>query len=789
MKISYNWISSYFESPLPKPAELADLITMHSFEVESIEEQGSDHVFDFKILPDRAHDCMSHMGIAREVEVLTGIKMKSNMDHKRDFFVSNKLQIEIDNVYDTPRFAGVLIENIKVGESPKWMKDFLESVGQKPINNIVDAANLCMLHRGQPMHAYDASKLKSKDGKLKIRVERTTAEGEKFMALGDKEYELPLGTLVVRDSHSGESLGIAGIKGGKASEIDETTTSIIIEAANFNSTRIRKTSQALRLRTDASMRFEKEITPELVMRAVEDMTALVLEMDPHVHIEGLVDLYPKKRNPYIIGVSLSEINLKLGTNLQSREVEDILKRFNFEYKKVRPVDEVVKSAPSFVGVPYKYGTSISYDAPQSFDCSAFVAYLYSQSGVALPRITVDQFAYGQEIAKESIQPGDAIFSKNGDGDEMAEFTTVIDGQTVSKKVVHSFSVEFPGLKIPEGVEHVGIYLGDNKVIHASGKWYKGEVVIEDLDSTPAFKEIRGYRRFSDNEERYVVTVPAERLDLMSKRAFLVSGNKEDLIEEIGRVYGYENVQSEPLKDTDFEPVVNKELYYSEEIRHVLKSEGFSEVVTYAFKDRGEVEVANPIARDKAYLRDSLLPGLEKAYEENKRNKDLLGIEKIKIFEIGKVFHKDREILSFASVPSVSEVLGQKIDTAEIDLGEMIESLPMLTVYDFKPEAPADIFKPFSPYPFITRDLAIFVPEGVEPSEVEEMFAPLLSDLCIKKTLFDSFLKTMPTGDKKQSYAWRFVFQSMDRTLTDVEINEIMKKVYDRLGQQKDFEIR
>jgi phenylalanyl-tRNA synthetase beta subunit len=524
------------------------------------------------------------------------------------------------------------------------------------------------------------------------------------------------------------------------------------------------------------------------MRAIEDMCALILEMMPEAKVKGLVDFYPRVRNPYIIGVSAEEVNRKLGLKLKSDEIESILDRFGFEYKKIRPVDFVVENAPSFAGVPYKYGSSISYDTPKCFDCSSFLAYLYSQAGVALPRITVDQFAYGSEISKDELQPGDAIFSKNGDDEEVSEFT--VQGEKINKRTVHTFSVEFPGLKIPDGVEHVGIYLGDNKIIHASGGWHKGQVVIEDLDQSPAFKEIRGYRRFSLNEERYAVTVPSERLDLMSKRAFLVSGNKEDLIEEIGRVYGYENIESIPLPNTEFEPVVNKELFYSTELRSSMKSKGFSEVITYAFKDKGEVEIENPLASDKKFLRSSLLPSLEDAVSKNKRNKDLLGLRDIKIFEIGRVFKEGREILSFASLPMVEEILGQKIDSPEVDLGEIIEGLPMAEEYLWGSESgEALTFKPYSEYPFIVRDLALFVPEGTKPEDVEDIFEPLLGELCVRKGLFDSFLKAMPDGSKRQSYAWRFVFQANDRTLLDEDANSIMGKISERLSEENNFEVR
>src|SRR3989344_4954330 len=155
MKFSYNWIKSYFAEPIPEPEELAKILTMHSFEVESVEKVGEDFVLDIDVLPNRAHDCFSHAGIAREVALITGVKIKE-IFHHRELPVSQKLATRIQDSSATPRIAGLFVENVSVKESPEWIKNFLSVLGLRPINNIVDATNLVMLHSGQPLHAYDA---------------------------------------------------------------------------------------------------------------------------------------------------------------------------------------------------------------------------------------------------------------------------------------------------------------------------------------------------------------------------------------------------------------------------------------------------------------------------------------------------------------------------------------------------------------------------------------------------------------------------------------------------------
>lgn len=721
---------------------------MHSFEVESLERTDSDTVLDVKVLPDRAHDCLSHWGIAKEVSALTDIPLKSDLFHVVDLQFTDKLFTEIEDEKDTARFLGAYIRGVEVRESPGWIQKALVSVGQKPINNIVDITNYVMLAYGEPLHAYDTKKLTEKEGHYVLVSERAHDE-EGFTALDGKTYTLAPDMLVIRDGNSKKTLGIAGIKGGEASKIDNDTTAVIIEAANFNPSLIRRTSQRLRLRTDASERFEKEIIPELALRALKEAVYLILQCaGSKVKVDGISDAYPKRRSPYRIGLGMRDIERKLGITISEDELVHILEKLGCSVRRVETRD-IVSLAESVLNAPYKLGASVSFDAPYAFDCSSLTAYLFSQIGYAIPRISVDQYFFARHIEEGDLVAGDLIF---------------LNSQTGK---IHDKSIEFmPGTEAKDGVDHVALYVGGGEVIHASPR--KGQVVREKISENENIRDhIVGFGRIIFDDVRYVVTVPLERLDLMSKRAFLVSGNKEDLIEEVGRMYGYENIPSVALPVTTFTPMVNKEFYYTHKLKRDLAANGYSEVMTYAFTDKGEVELANPLASDKKYLRASLLPLLEKAYKENVLNKDLLGLKEVKIFEIGKVFKDNKEVLVLAKMP----------DKTEVDLHAYIESQPEVESYDFEVPEVINQYAPISPYPFIVRDLALWVPEGTSPEEVEAVFAPHLTGLIVGSSLFDSFLKTMPDGTKKQSYAWRFIFQSHDKTLTDAEANLVMDTIY------------
>ena len=277
---------------------------------------------------------------------------------------------------------------------------------------------------------------------------------------------------------------------------------------------VRKTAKGLSLQTDASKRFENEITPELAIGGMNDLIALIKEVAGG-ELEGVVDVYPKPVKTYKIGISLRELNSILGTNLKAQEVEDIIKRFGWNHECVTPSMLVPNKAKELIGKPYKWGASVLNDAPEAFDCSSLTSYLYKEAGVRIPRVAVDQYVFSQKISKEDLLPGDLIFSKTNR----------------QARKPDEASIEFmPGTPVSGGVSHVGIYIGDEKVIHATDP--QG-VITEDLLGSNSFKDIVGYGRMAVvDEKRWCVEVPHERIDVRIK---------EDLAEEIGRIYGYEHI--------------------------------------------------------------------------------------------------------------------------------------------------------------------------------------------------------------------------------------------------------
>ncbi|MCR4330439.1 MAG: phenylalanine--tRNA ligase beta subunit-related protein [Patescibacteria group bacterium] len=781
MIISRNWLQTYFKEKLPSADKIAELLIFHAFEVESVEKQDDDFIFDIKVLPDRAHDCLSHRGIARELAVHLGTKIleKKKLLKISDEKANHVLYINVLEPGQCPRYTGLAIEGITVSPSPDWLKDYLESIGQKSINNIVDATNFVMFDLGQPLHAFDADKI---DGAITVRNANSK---EKITTLDGKELVLDEDALVITDDK--EPLAIAGIKGGKRAEVDTETKNIILEAANFFSTGVRKTSKHLGIQTDSSKRFENELSPEKTKEAIEVVANLILEIagDGNTKVGDIIDVYPRRGAPYVVGISAQEVSRALGISVSQDEVESIFKKFDFTYRIVKPAEEVVSLSQNLAGIPYKFGASVVFDAPNAFDCSSFIAYLFAQSGVAVPRMAVDQYAFGARVEVSELKPGDVVFSNTGVG-----------------KIYYETVGFMRGTKIPQGVDHCGLYMGDGKVIHATR--HQGKVVMEELASSEQFKNIVGYGRMVDKEDqtRLAVTIPHERLDIRIK---------ENLIEEIGRTYGYDKIPALAISAVTGKIAVNKPFFYANKIRDVLVREGFSEVYTSSFMKSGNVAVENPIATDKGFLRNDLRGNLLKSLELNFRNAPLLGLQSVKIFEIGRVFKKiseEKTILAIGvegkksrqEIEKIVEILTGEIGSdcngdikyhgemavMEIDMDTLIGKLPQPVEYA-APRAYSkenQVYQKISLYPFISRDIAVWTPTETKESDVLSIINKKAGELLVRTELFDVFEK-----EGRISYAFRLVFQSRERTLTDDEVNIIMETIAKTMNSNPGWEVR
>ena len=280
-----------------------------------------DCVVDFEITNNRP-DCYSIIGLAREAAAAFDKSMSHHepVVHGSDVgSIYEKLDVEVPAEKLCNRYTARMVANVKIGPSPKWMRQRLRANGVRPINNIVDITNYVMLEYGQPMHAFDYRYVG--DGTI---IVREAEEGEKLTTLDGNIRNLKPGMLVIADEN--KPIGLAGIMGGENSEIKDDTVTVVFESANFNGTSIRQTALALGMRTDASGKFEKNIDPMMTLPAVQRACELVEMLECGDVLDGIIDIINYVPQPHTVALEPEKINKLLGTNISEEAMISYLKR-------------------------------------------------------------------------------------------------------------------------------------------------------------------------------------------------------------------------------------------------------------------------------------------------------------------------------------------------------------------------------------------------------------------------------------------------------------------------------
>lgn len=283
-----------------------------------------DEIIEFEITSNRP-DCLGVLGIAREIKTIYDIGMKvrdTKFEVDRTQNINDILSVEVKNK-NCRRYSARIIKNIKICESPKFIQNRLKNSGIKPINNIVDLTNYVMLELGQPMHAFDYDKISAK--KL---IVGSSKENEKFVMLDEAERELNESMICIRDDE--KVLALAGVMGGKDSKVTDDTKTIVLESASFNFDIIRKTSRFLNLRTESSLRFEKNIDDNLVIDALDRFCSLVTEFSYGNVIDGTVDIVNESYKPISLNISSQYINNFLKTSISENEIIKIFTNLGME---------------------------------------------------------------------------------------------------------------------------------------------------------------------------------------------------------------------------------------------------------------------------------------------------------------------------------------------------------------------------------------------------------------------------------------------------------------------------
>ena len=356
MKFSYTWLRELVPGLKMDVTTLAQQITMKTAECEGVHDPGAfagasvaavasaensepDSIIeiDNKSLTNRP-DLWGHLGMAREVAAIAGLSVADPVEDLPAAASKGDLSISIKDSALCARFSGQRVENVKVEPSPLWMQYRLNSLGVNPINNLVDVTNYVLCELGQPMHAYDADLLGD------VIVVRAAHKDESILALNGEKYSLSPDDIVIADAH--KPVGIAGIIGGNDTAIRATTKRIVLEAASFPAAPVRKSSSRLKLRTDASMRFEKGQDPENTVRALARAVELLKQISPGCQAAPPIDVYARKSTPPKIQLDIDWAERKLGRKLSTDEVIKIFKSLVFGVEQL-DARKLLLSVPSW----------------------------------------------------------------------------------------------------------------------------------------------------------------------------------------------------------------------------------------------------------------------------------------------------------------------------------------------------------------------------------------------------------------------------------------------------------
>jgi phenylalanyl-tRNA synthetase beta chain len=283
MYISYNWLRELTGTILT-PREVRERLTMVGLAIDAVEEVGVDYVLDVEV-PSNRPDCLSHVGVAREVAVIESgqIIFPPANPARVEGSAESLTSVEIIDTDLCPRYAARIVRGVKIGPSPDWLAKRLETIGQRPINNVADITNYVLHELGQPLHAFDLAKLS--EHRIVVRRAR---EGEKLKTLDGVERELDTDMLVIADAQN--AVALAGVMGGEESEISNETTDVLIESAYFDPDSVRRTARRLGMDTEASRRFERGADYGGVIRAQERCVELICEIAGGVATENALDV-------------------------------------------------------------------------------------------------------------------------------------------------------------------------------------------------------------------------------------------------------------------------------------------------------------------------------------------------------------------------------------------------------------------------------------------------------------------------------------------------------------------
>ena len=624
-----------------------------------------DSVVEFEITNNRT-DCYGIIGIAREAaatfnQPLTLHEPEVKGSEAGSMF--EMLDIEVEDPDLCPRYTARMVKNVKIGPSPKWLRQRLHALGVRPINNIVDITNYVMLEYGQPMHAFDYRYVGS--GKI---VVRRAQDGEVLTTLDGNDHTLTSKMLVIADGE--KAIGLAGIMGGENSEIVEDTTTVVFESANFDGTCIRQTANALGMRTDASTKFEKGLNSLTTYPAVQRACELVEMLEAGDVMDGVIDVINYVPQPVTVAFEPEKINRHLGTDISREEMLEYLGRLGFE------------AEGDSLKVP-SWRTDIHYMADVAEEVARL--YGYDRIPVTMFRGATAQGGYTAEQKKKNL------------------IGSICRGMGYNEILTYSFGspTMFDMIRLPQDSPLRNCI----RILNPLGE----DTSVMRTTSLPCMLETLA----RNNSHR----------------------NKAAKLYELAKIYLPQEGQDLP----------------AEEVILTMGSYGEGEDF---FSLKGEVEA----------ILDTLNT-LPRSYAAQKQNPSYhpgrcadLYVAEQKVGTLGQVH------------PLVAADYGisDEVYTAEINLTVLFTLL-----------AEESLYQPLPKFPSVDRDLALVCDDELTAAAVENCIRSAGGKLLRKVKLFDLYKgKGIPEG--KKSLAFNLELRSDERTLTDADIEPVIKNILEKL---------
>jgi phenylalanyl-tRNA synthetase beta chain len=654
----------------------------------------SDYVLEVDITPNRV-DATSHFGVARDLAAFlkqNGKPARLNLPPVDDFKIddpSPAITVTVENTEACPRYSGVTIKGVTIKESPEWLKNALKVIGLRPINNVVDITNYILHGMGQPLHAFDADKIRG--GKV---IVKTLPEGTPFVTLDEVERALTDKDLMICNADE-EGMCIGGVFGGLDSGVTEQTTNVFLESANFNPTWIRKTARRFGLNTDSSFRFERGLDPNNTLYVLK-LAALMIKEIAGGNITGEVqDVYPVPAGPYTVEVTYNKINKLTGKEIPKKTIRSILSSLEIDI--VSETDTGITCHVPLYRIDVKRDVDIIEDILRIYGYNNVETGESLKSGLSYQMPSDRSYKLQNLISEQLCGAGFNEIMNNSltRSDYYADLTTYPEA--------HCVLLENPISSVLNGMRQTLLFGG--------------------LESI----------RYNENHK---------------------NGNIRFF--EFGNCYDYsidKKKEGDPLAE------------YSEEYRLGIWVSG----------NRVENNWAHADEKSSFYEL--------KAYVENILTR--LGVNRHTI-----VFgHLSNDI--YAAGLSITTKAGRRLGTlgivnrkrcktfdidSEVYFAELSWTLLMKEVKKHR-----ITFSEISKFPAVKRDLALLLDKNIQFEEIEKIANESEKKLLKEVSLFDVYEgKNLPSG--KKSYAVSFYLQDEDKTLTDKQIDSIMKKIQTNLEQ-------